>query len=127
MVLCHNQNFESECDRRNVLVSTHAIHFFGTPHSGINVTILETITKLVSIYKKTTDVMLKDLRAHSSQLENMQSLYVAASKRIRTIFFCEGYATSGIGNLGKMVRYFHANPVAHWTIGCPLSLRRGPR
>ena len=108
MVLCHNQSFESKCDLRNVLVSTRAIHFFGTPHTGANVTMLQTITKLVSMYKQATNTMLKGLRANSSQLENIQTLYVAASEGIRTIFFCEDYATSGIENLGDMVRRFYA-------------------
>ena len=108
MVICHNQSFQSDCNLRNLLVSTHAIHFFGTPHSGANVTMLQTMTRLVSMYKQATNLMLKDLKTHSSELENIQSLYVAASEKVSSIFFCAEYATSGIGDLGKIVRFFHA-------------------
>ena len=49
---------------------------------------------------KTTDVILKDLQAHSPELESIQNLYVAASEKVSTIFFCEEYATSGVGTQG---------------------------
>ena len=47
------------------------------------------------MYMATTNIVLKDLRAHSSELENIQSSYVAASENISSIFFCEEYATYG--------------------------------
>ena len=97
LVICHNQSLASKCDLRNILVSTHGILFFGTPHSGLEATTLLTaINRLASIYMKTTDVVLKDLHAHSSELENIQSLYVAASEKINSIFLCEEYANSGV-------------------------------
>ena len=52
---------------------------------------------------KTTNVILKDLRAHSSELENIQSLYVAASEKISSIFFCEEYQTPVDGKRRKLV------------------------
>ena len=55
---------------------------------------------------ETTDIILKDLGAHSTELENIQRLYVAASERISSMFFCEEYATSGVGNRGELVRVF---------------------
>ena len=80
-------------------MSTHAILFFGTPHSGLEgTTLLTAINRLASVYMKSTNVVLKDLQAHSSELENIQSLYVAASEKISSIFFAEEYATSGIDN-----------------------------
>ena len=101
LVICHNQSLESKGDLRDVLVSTHAILFFGTPHSGLEGTTLVTaINRLASVYMKTTDVILNDLQAHSSELESIQSLYVAASEKISSIFFCEEYATSGTGTQG---------------------------
>ena len=104
LVICHNQSLESKCDLSNVLVSIHAILFFGTPHAGLDgPSLLTTISRWVSVHKKSTDVVLKDLKAHSSELENIQSLYVAASEKISSIFFCEEYATFGIGNQGEPV------------------------
>ena len=91
-------------------MSTHATLFFGTPHSGLEGTTLVTaINRLASVYIKTTDVILNDLQAHSSELESIQSLYVAASEKISSIFFCEEYATSGIGTQEGVVSIFLPN------------------
>ena len=57
----------------------------------------EAINRLASAHMETTDIIIKDLRAHSAELENIQRLYVAASERISSVFFCEEYATSGVG------------------------------
>ena len=93
---------------RDILVSTHAILFFRTPHSGLSeaATMQEAINRLASTHMETTDVITKDLQAHSSELENIQSLYVTASEKINSIFFCEEYATSGVGNRRKLVIIF---------------------
>lgn len=100
LVICHNQNLASKGKLRDILVSTHAILFFETPHSGVeNTTLLESINRLASVYMETTDFILKDLRSHSSEFENIQSLYVAASEKISSVFFCEEYTTSGTRNL----------------------------
>lgn len=56
-------------------------------------TLVETVNRLASLYMKTTDTILKDIRAHSSDLATVQSLYVEASERISSVFFCEEYAT----------------------------------
>ena len=94
--MCHNQSLTSKGDLRDILVSTHAILFFGTPHSGVQgATLLETVNQLAAMHMATTNIVLKDLRAHSSELENIQSSYVAASENISSIFFCEEYAPSG--------------------------------
>ena len=95
---------ESKGDLRDVLVSAHAVLFFGTPHIGLEGTTLVTaINRLASVYMKTTDVILKDLRAHSSELENIQSLYVSASEKISSIFFCEEYQTPVDGKRRRLV------------------------
>ena len=47
------------------------------------------------MYMTTTNIVLKDLQAHSSELESIQSSYVAASENISSVFFCEEYAPSG--------------------------------
>ncbi|CAG7853599.1 Nuclear distribution protein PAC1 {ECO:0000255/HAMAP-Rule:MF_03141} AltName: Full=Lissencephaly-1 homolog {ECO:0000255/HAMAP-Rule:MF_03141}; Short=LIS-1 {ECO:0000255/HAMAP-Rule:MF_03141}; AltName: Full=nudF homolog {ECO:0000255/HAMAP-Rule:MF_03141} [Serendipita indica DSM 11827] len=93
LVICHNQNLASKGDLRDILVSTHGVLFFGTPHSGMDNTLLETINRLASMYMKTTDGILKDLREHSSELATIQSLYVEASEKIASVFFCEEYKT----------------------------------
>ena len=64
----------------------------------------EAINRLASLHMETTDVILKDLQAHASELENIQKLYIAASEDISSIFFCEQYATTGVGNQRGMVR-----------------------
>ncbi|CAG7847514.1 SubName: Full=Related to kinesin light chain {ECO:0000313/EMBL:CCA76332.1}; Flags: Fragment [Serendipita indica DSM 11827] len=46
------------------------------------------------MYMKATNFILKDLQFHSSELENIQSLYVAASEKISSIYFCEEYKTT---------------------------------
>ncbi|CCA73457.1 related to kinesin light chain [Serendipita indica DSM 11827] len=98
LVICHNQRLDSKADLRDVLVSTHAIFFFGTPHSGVeNTTLLEAINRLAAVYMETTDLILKELRAHSFELEDIQSLYVAASQNINVIFLCEEYPDTKIG------------------------------
>ncbi|CCA75353.1 hypothetical protein PIIN_09337 [Serendipita indica DSM 11827] len=96
LVICHNQSLESKCDLRDILISTHAILFFGTPHSGTDTTLVEAVNRLASVYMETTDIILKDLRSNSSELENVQSLYVEASANINSIFFTGGYTTKGL-------------------------------
>ena len=98
----------SKCDLRDLLVSTHGILFFGTPHSGLEgANLLTAINRLASVYVKTTDVILKDLRANSSELENIQSLYVAASEKIESVFFCEEYQTPADGKRRRLVGLRH--------------------
>ena len=89
---------------RDILVSTHAILFFGTPHSGVEgTTLYAAINRLASVYTKTTDVILKNLEQNSPELENVQSLYVAASEKIDSIFFCEEYQTPVDGKRRRLV------------------------
>ncbi|CCA76280.1 related to kinesin light chain [Serendipita indica DSM 11827] len=103
LVICHNQNLDSDCQLRNILVSTHGILFFGTPHFGLEgTTYHEVLNRLASVYMETTNIILKDLEDHSSELEHIQRLYASASEKISSIFFCEEYATSGISNLSEV-------------------------
>ncbi|CAG7849813.1 SubName: Full=Related to kinesin light chain {ECO:0000313/EMBL:CCA76161.1} [Serendipita indica DSM 11827] len=110
LVICHNQRLESKGHLRDILVSTHGILFFGTPHFGVEgTTFLEGINFILSVYMATTDAILKDLRSHSTELENIQRFWVAASEKISIIFFCEGYAMAGVGNRGELnVPYYSA-------------------
>ena len=95
LVICHNQSLASKGDLRDILVSTHAVLFFGTPHSGLDDATLNGVNQLASMYAATTDIVLKDLHTHSYELENIQSFYVAASEKIDSIFFCAEYPTPG--------------------------------
>ncbi|CCA69904.1 related to LipA and NB-ARC domain protein-Aspergillus clavatus, partial [Serendipita indica DSM 11827] len=112
LVICHNQSLASKGELRDILVSTHAILFFGTPHSGVEgTTLLDTINRLTSMRIMTTDVILKDLQSHSSELENIQSLYVAASEKISSIFFCEEYKTSSVDRKRRRLNVAHHSAV----------------
>lgn len=113
LVICHNQRLDSKADLRDVLVSTHAIFFFGTPHSGVeNTTLLEAINRLAAVYMETTDLILKELRAHSFELEDIQSLYVAASQNINVIFLCEEYPDTNIGEYVEPSVPYHSATIA---------------
>ncbi|CCA71170.1 hypothetical protein PIIN_05106 [Serendipita indica DSM 11827] len=100
LVISHNQNPGSKGHLRDILVSTHGVLFFGTPHFGAeNTTFLEGINLVLSLYMETTDAVLKDLRSHSTELENIQKDWVAASENISSIFFCEDYVMSNQGEV----------------------------
>ncbi|CCA73096.1 hypothetical protein PIIN_07050, partial [Serendipita indica DSM 11827] len=92
LVICHNQSLDSKCNLRHILVSTHGILFFGTPHFGVDDTFLARLKRSAPWGIKTTEIITKNLEEHSSELENIQSLYVEVSKKISSVFFCEDYA-----------------------------------
>ena len=82
------------------MVSTHAILFFGTPHPGLSevTTLNETINRLAWVHMETTDVVLKDLRAHPFELQDIQSLYVVGSHKFISVFFLKEYVAPGVMN-----------------------------
>ncbi|CCA76381.1 hypothetical protein PIIN_10374 [Serendipita indica DSM 11827] len=128
LVICHNESLTSKSSLRDVAVSTHGILFFGTPHSGLeNTNILEGINLLASVYMETTDNIIKDLRSNSAELENIQSLYVAVSEKINSIFFCAEYATSGIGNRGELNVPYHSATISGDRNGTPIVLHANHR
>ncbi|CCA75635.1 related to kinesin light chain, partial [Serendipita indica DSM 11827] len=96
LALCHNQTLQSKCELRDILISTEAILFFGTPDFGIEVSLLEAISHLASMYIGAKDVMVKDLRSNSSELEDIQSRYVEASADINSTFLCGEYAAGSL-------------------------------
>ncbi|KAG9053227.1 hypothetical protein FS842_008484 [Serendipita sp. 407] len=104
LVLCHGDDFETTGNLRDILVSTFAILFFGTPHSGANgVQLAEWMGRVLSVCMSTNDRILKALNRDSSELENIQRLYLPASKRINTIFFYEEYPTPIIGGMAELI------------------------
>ena len=82
--------------------------FFGTPHSGTDgVALLQILNQLRAVYLQTTDTILQHLRANSSELENIQSSYLWASKRLKTVCFYEEYQTHIVGGQRKLVFIFN--------------------
>ncbi|CCA69054.2 hypothetical protein PIIN_02913, partial [Serendipita indica DSM 11827] len=100
LVISHNQSLESKSRLRDVLVSTCAVLFFGTPHFGVEGTTFAEINPRSSLHMKTTDSILKDLQFHSTELENIQNDWLVASERIKSIFFSEDYPVSDERNEG---------------------------
>ncbi|PVF97371.1 TPR-like protein [Serendipita vermifera] len=102
LALCQVADYGS--DRRCIKVSTHAILFFGTPHSGANgVDLARWMAKLLSIYMFTDDTTLKELDRDSIELENIQTFYLHASKRIKSINFYETYPTSTMNGVAELI------------------------
>ena len=102
--ICNTQDFESKTPFRDILVSTHAILFFGTPHSGTNgVELLRFMNRLASVFMKTNDTVLKHLKVNSPELDTIQKDYLSASRNIGAIFFYEEYTTPIIGGRRDMV------------------------
>ncbi|KAG8779610.1 hypothetical protein FRC16_003375 [Serendipita sp. 398] len=104
LVLCHSDGFNTDGNLRDIYVSTFAILFFGTPHSGANgVPLAELMGRMLSVYMHTNDLVLKDLGRDSSELEDIQRMYLPASNRINTIFFYEEYRTPIFGGMEKLI------------------------
>ncbi|PVF97062.1 hypothetical protein CPB86DRAFT_707945 [Serendipita vermifera] len=102
LTLCNIPDYNS--DRRQIKVSTYGILFFGTPHSGANrVGLARSVGKLLSVYMFTDDSMLNDLDHNSNQLENIQTFYLDASKRIKSIFFYETDPTPMVSGIAELI------------------------
>ena len=102
--ICNTQGYQSKTAFRDILVSTHAIVFFGTPHSGTNgVELLRFMNRLASVFMKRNDTILKHLKANSPELDNIQKDYLSASENIGAKFFYEEYATPIVGGRREMV------------------------
>jgi len=102
LVICR---LESKSHLRDVLVSTHGVLFFGTPHSGTNgVALFQTMNRLLSVYMQTTSTVLQHLKANSSELEDIQSMYLSASEGLNAVCFYEVYPTPIIGGREELAR-----------------------
>jgi hypothetical protein len=102
LALCHSANFDS--NHRDVKISTYAVLFFGTPHSGARgVELVHWMGRLLSVYMYTNDTVLKALYHDSDELERIQKLYSNASQGIKSIFFFEQYPTPIMGGITKLV------------------------
>ncbi|CCA76980.1 hypothetical protein PIIN_10963 [Serendipita indica DSM 11827] len=113
LVLCHVQTLGSTNQLRDILVSTHAVFFFGTPHSGVKgVELLKTMNRLLSVYLKTTEAILRNLKENSPELENIQNLYTSASEEIQTVLFYEVYPTPTVGGKSQIIVPHHSATVA---------------
>ncbi|KAG8825901.1 hypothetical protein FRC17_008464 [Serendipita sp. 399] len=101
---CHNRSFDSPYAFRDIITSTLAVLFFGTPHGGANgVALAKWMHRLASIYMSTSNTILKDLDRDSPALEEIQALYLQSSERIDAMFFYEEYPTPIGGGLAKMI------------------------
>lgn len=96
LAMCHKQDVESKYDLRSILTSTQVILFFGTPHAGSHITLLDAVGRLASIYMDTADIALEDLLSHSYELEKLQSRYTEASARFNSIIFYGEDSTTGL-------------------------------
>ncbi|KAG8846417.1 hypothetical protein FRB91_000834, partial [Serendipita sp. 411] len=104
LALCHGADFETGHHLRDISTSTFAILFFGTPHGGANgVQLAEWMGRVLSMCMSTNDRMLKALNRDSSELENIQKVYLPVGTRINTIFFYEEYATPIMRGMKELI------------------------
>ncbi|PVF91601.1 hypothetical protein CPB86DRAFT_688035, partial [Serendipita vermifera] len=102
LALCHGASYNS--DSRYIKVSTYGILFFGTPHSGANnVELAQWMGKLLSVYTFTDDTILKDLNRDSTELQSIQTFYLGASGRIKSIFFYEVLPTPLMKGVAELI------------------------
>ncbi|PVF91312.1 hypothetical protein CPB86DRAFT_820593, partial [Serendipita vermifera] len=102
LTLCHGSSYNS--DYRCIKVSTYGILFFGTPHSGANnVELAQWMGKLLSIYMFTDDTILRDLNRDSTELQSIQTFYLGASERIKSVFFYEVLPTPLVKGVAEVI------------------------
>ncbi|PVF91422.1 hypothetical protein CPB86DRAFT_878527 [Serendipita vermifera] len=102
LALCHGASYGS--DHRYIKVSTYAILFFGTPHSGANgVDLAQWMAKLLSVYMFTDDTIVKGLDQNSSELQSIQAFYLGASEHIKSIFFYERLPTRLMKGVAELI------------------------
>ncbi|PVF97304.1 hypothetical protein CPB86DRAFT_707261 [Serendipita vermifera] len=102
LALCNGSNHRQ--DYKSITVSTYAILFFGTPHSGANgVDLAEWMGKLLSVYTFTDDTILKELDRDSIELQSIQAFYLGASERIKSIFFYEALPTPLMKGVAELI------------------------
>ncbi|KAG9052689.1 hypothetical protein FS842_009401 [Serendipita sp. 407] len=109
IILEKDDDSETEGGLRDIVVSTFAILFFGTPHPGANgVELAKWMGRVLSVCMSTNDRTLRGLNRESSELEKIQSLYLTASKRVNTIFFYEEYPTPIVKGVSQMIAPSHS-------------------
>ncbi|PVF97307.1 hypothetical protein CPB86DRAFT_707172 [Serendipita vermifera] len=102
LALCNGANHKS--DYKSIRVSTFAILFFGTPHSGANgVELAQWMGKLLSVYMFTDNTILKDLSRDSDHLQSIQAFYLDASEGIKSIFFYEALPTPLMKGIAELI------------------------
>jgi hypothetical protein len=102
---CHATAFNTKPHHRAIKVSTFAILYFGTPHSGANgVELAQWLTRLCSVFVYTSERLLGNLSRDSDELERIQQLYLEASGEIKPIYFYETYETPWLWIFSRAVR-----------------------
>ena len=123
--ICNTHDYESKTPFRDILVSTHAVLFFGTPHSGTNgVELLLLMNRLASVFIRTNNVVLQHLKVNSPELDNIQKDYLSASGKINAVFFYEEYTTPIVGGRREMVSIWNSRfHITESLLDCPASFR----
>lgn len=113
LIIGHSQNSNADSQLHDILASTHTVIFFGTPHAGVKgIDLLQMVNRVISIYMKTNDIVLRHLKEHSSELEETQSMYLDASKDIHNVYFYEVYSTPTIAGRRNMIVPYHSATIA---------------
>jgi hypothetical protein len=82
-------------EHRSVALSTYGIFFMGTPHQGgSGVALGELLVKVVSIFVKADDKILRHLERDSEFLQQQLGQYAPISSDFVTKFAYEVYPTS---------------------------------
>lgn len=95
LIICHLQDHRNDPHNlRDIIVSTHGVLFFGTPHCGADgVTLLKIMTRILSLCTQTTNKVLRHLALNSNYLDEIQSDYNPVSLQVETVYFYEEYET----------------------------------
>ncbi|CCA76564.1 hypothetical protein PIIN_10557 [Serendipita indica DSM 11827] len=111
LVLCQNQ--PQGRPLHGILTSTHAVLFFGTPHSGSEgVPFLQVLNQLLSVYMQTNNRVLQHLRENSEALEDIQATFTQASAGLHIVYFYEEYATPLVGGRHRVIVPHHSAVVS---------------
>jgi hypothetical protein len=104
MVHAHLATTNDKFHHKSVELSTYGINYLGTPHQGTDATDLAALLLgIQSIYSETNDAVVRDLRLHSSALQQQLSQYSSISWHYNTKFFFETFDTPQIGGFKKRV------------------------
>ncbi|CCA75680.1 related to tetratricopeptide repeat domain protein-Neosartorya fischeri, partial [Serendipita indica DSM 11827] len=111
--ICNAQPFDSDNSFRDILVSTHAVLFFGTPHSGTDgVGLVQLVNRIMSMFLETNNTVLKHLKTNSEELYNIQKSFISASGKLNSIFFYEERETPIAGGQKKLLVPYHSATIA---------------
>ncbi|KAI1098910.1 hypothetical protein F4804DRAFT_102373 [Jackrogersella minutella] len=89
---------------RNVILSTSAVLFMGTPHQGSDSTAYARIlANVLSVWKNTNKAVLEHLKTHSGVLQELQSRFNALHRELETYYFYELRPMPGPAGIGGIL------------------------